>query len=430
MTRGSSAPLPPTAAVIAVGDELLFGQTQNTNGSWLGEQLSRVGLVVRHRRVVGDVREDIKEAVASATASADVVVVTGGLGPTPDDLTREAVASYFDLPLVEHPDILERLTARFRARGYQALPEQGRRMALVPMGCEVLPNPFGAAPGLVMNVGAGGICVLLPGVPREMRGIFTRGVEPLLLDRFAGRLHEVLHRVIHTHGVPESVLMDKIREVLPEGSGDVSIAYLPDEVGVRLRFSVRLGEGPAEAARTLDVFEELLDPVLSHYRFEAASGDLAEAVGSALLETGNTLAVAESCTGGLISKRMTDFPGSSRFFLGGVVAYSNRVKESILGIEEALLAADGVVSQGVAEAMALRGAELFGASAGIGITGIAGPSGGSAEKPVGTIWYAVHLEGRTVARRELFVGDRTAVRARAAHAALGLLLRLLEGREG
>ncbi len=430
MTRGSVASLPPSAAVIAVGDELLYGQTQNTNGSWLGEQLSRVGLTVRHRRVVGDVREDIQAAVASAMESVDVVVVTGGLGPTPDDLTKEAVASHFDVPLVEDPELLERLTARFLARGYQALPEQGRQMALVPVEGEVLPNPHGAAPGLVLNAKGGGTCILLPGVPREMKGIFTQGVEPLLVDRFSGRLHKVLHRVVHTHGVPESILMDEIGEILPGGSGAVSIAYLPDEVGVRLRFSARQGEGPDEATATLDEFERLLEPVLSRFRFQAESGDLAEAVGSALLRAGKTLAVAESCTGGLISKRMTDLPGSSRFFLGGVVAYSNEVKRSILGIEEDLLAADGVVSQGVAEAMAVKGAELFQASAGIGITGIAGPSGGSPEKPVGTVWYAIHLEGQTVARRELFLADRTAVRARAAHGALGLLLRLLEGREG
>jgi nicotinamide-nucleotide amidase len=416
--------------VVAVGDELLYGQTMNTNGSWLSGELSRIGLKVRHRAVVGDVEGDIQAAVASAMEGSEVVLVTGGLGPTPDDLTREAVASCLEVALVEDAALVEGLTARFKARGYETLPDQGRRMAMVPLGGEVLPNPHGAAPGLAMEGKNGRICILLPGVPREMRGIFTRGVEPLLKERFPDRLQEILHRIVNTHGVPESMLMDEIRTVLPEDPRQVSLAYLPDEVGVRLRLSTRQEDGLESASRRLDRLEQMLEPVLSRYRYEARSGDLAEAVGSALLRAGKTLAVAESCTGGLIGKRMTDLPGSSRYFLGGVVAYANEVKTGLLGLEGGLLAEDGVVSREVASAMAERAAILLRASAGIGITGIAGPSGGSREKPVGTVWYAVHLDDRTVARKELFPGDRTAIRARAAHGALGLLLRLLEGREG
>jgi nicotinamide-nucleotide amidase len=380
--------------------------------------------------VVRDVREDIQAAVASSLEIGEVVVVTGGLGPTPDDLTLEAVASLFGAHLIEDPRLLQHLTSRFKARGYDTIPDHGRRMALVPENGEVLPNPIGAAPGLVFHCREKGLCILLPGVPKEMKGIFSRGVEPLLLERYAQRLEKVLHRVVNTHGVPESILMDEIGGVFPGEANDVSLAFLPDEVGVRLRFSTRQSQGADVASEKLDDLEKVLSPVLDRYRYEAASGDLAEAVGSALLGAGETLAVAESCTGGLISKRMTDLPGSSRYFVGGVVAYSNDIKEKILGVEESLLTAHGVVSQGVATAMAEKVAALFGASAGIGITGIAGPSGGSEEKPVGTVWYAVHLGDRTVARREQFLGDRSAVRTRSAHSALGLLLRLLEGREG
>jgi nicotinamide-nucleotide amidase len=416
--------------VVSIGDELLYGETLNTNGSWLGEQLSRVGLAVHRRMVVRDVREDIQAAVASSLEIGEVVVVTGGLGPTPDDLTREAVASLVGVPLVEDPNLLQHLTFRFQARGYDTIPEQGRRMALVPEDGDFLPNPFGAAPGLVFHSETKGLCILLPGVPKEMKGIFSQGVEPLLLERYSQRLEKVLHRVVNTHGVPESILMDELRGVFPGGASDISLAFLPDEVGVRLRFSTRQGQGADVASRRLDDFEKLLAPVLDRYRYDAVSGDLAEAVGAALLGAGKTLAVAESCTGGLISKRMTDLPGSSRYFVGGVVAYSNDIKEKILGVEESVVGSQGVVSEGVATAMAERVAALFGASAGIGITGIAGPSGGSEEKPVGTVWYAVHLAGRTFARREQFLGDRSTVRARSAHAALGLLLRILEGREG
>jgi nicotinamide-nucleotide amidase len=365
LTPGVHPSSPPSAAIVSVGDELLLGETVDTNGSWLSRELSRLGLRVLRRWVVGDVPDGIRQAVNRALEVAEVVLVTGGLGPTPDDLTREAVAGLLGYALDLDPDLLEGLKARFRARGYGELPEDARAMAEVPRGSTVLPNPHGAAPGLVMENREGNLCILLPGVPREMRGIFGQGVAALLRERYPTRLGSAVRRVTQTR-----------------------------------------------------------------YRYEAKSGDLAEAVGTALLRNGSTLAVAESCTGGLISKRLTDLPGSSRYFLGGVVAYADDVKARVLGVEEELIRHDGVVGEAVAKAMATGVAEGLKASVGVGVTGIAGPGGGSPEKPVGTVWCAVSLGGRTVARKELFLGDREAVRERAAHAALGLLLRLLEGREG
>ena len=208
------------------------------------------------------------------------------------------------------------------------------------------------------------------------------------------------------------------------------MAYLPDRLGVRVRLSARGEEGTDEAHARLQVAQAILDPVLSKYRYEAESGDLAEAVGHALVQSGNTLAVAESCTGGLLAKRLTDYPGSSRFLVGGVVAYANEVKAEILGIEEALIGKHGVVSEPVAKGMAAGVSRLLNTTLGMGVTGIAGPGGGSPEKPVGTVCYAVSFDGETMARRERFLGDREAVRDRAAHAALGFLLRLLREREG
>jgi nicotinamide-nucleotide amidase len=301
-------------------------------------------------------------------------------------------------------------------------------MALVPEGGRVFPNPHGAAPGLAMESGEGGVCVLLPGVPREMKGIFSQAVGPFLEGRFPKGLKPAMHRVIHTFGVPESALMVELKGSTPEDSGGVSLAYLPDQVGVRLRLTSRGGDDPAVAEAGLDRYEAALAPALSRYRFEAASGDLAEAVGEALVRGGHTLGVAESCTGGLIAKRISDIPGSSRFFQGGVVAYANEVKQDLLGVSESMIMEHGVVSEAVAEAMAKGVARRMGTTAGLGVTGVAGPGGGSEEKPVGTVCYAVLLGDQVVARRELFLGDREAVRARASQAALGLLFKLLEGR--
>ena len=434
MIKGDDPSLSPWAAVVSIGDELLFGETIDTNGAWLARELSLLGLRVRRRWVVGDAQGEIRQAVRSALESAEVVLVTGGLGPTPDDITRRSVAGFLGFPLDLDPGLVEGLKARFRARGYSEMPEESLAMAEVPRGGQVLDNPHGAAPGLAMEAQEGGLCILLPGVPREMKGIFRKDVRALLHERYSGRLCPAVHRVIHTFGVPESILAEEIREVLPSGLADVSLAYLPDQLGVRLRLTSRgaegAGSGPGgilEAEDSLQRVEELLKPVLSRYRYEAESGDLAEAVGVALLRDGHTLAVAESCTGGLISKRMTDFPGSSRYFLGGVVAYANEVKAGVLGVGEDLIRAEGVVSEAVAKAMAAGVAEALGASMGIGVTGIAGPGGGSPEKPVGTVCYAIFLGEETVARTERFLGNREAVRARSAHAALGLLLRQLDG---
>lgn len=413
-----------------MGDELLYGQTLDTNGSWLAESLSHLGFRVVRRGVVGDSSQGIRGAVQSALDVAEVVILTGGLGPTPDDVTRKAVADLFETPLAIDPSLLERLEARFRSRGFGTIPQESRSMAMVPKGAEILPNPYGAAPGLSFEGGTGGVCILLPGVPREMKGIFDQGVAPLLTKRFRPRLQPAMHRVIHTFGVPESVLHAQIEELLPGDLEGISLAYLPDQVGVRLRLTARESMGTGEAEASLDRVEDILEPVLSPYRFEARSGDLAEAVGIVLLRGNDTLAVGESCTGGLISKRMTDQPGSSGYFLGGVVAYANEVKSGVLGIDEDLIRQEGVVSEAVAKAMASGVAREMKASVGVGVTGIAGPDGGSPEKPVGTVWYAVFHGGKTVVRRELFLGDREAVRERAAHATLGLLLRVLDGRDG
>lgn len=421
---GGSAPL-PIAAVVGVGDELLFGQTVDTNGAWLARELSDLGLRVLRRWVVGDVKEEIQDVLSQGLALAEVILLTGGLGPTRDDLTRPAVAEALGVPLEEDLRVLAGLEANFRARGHGELPATTRVMAQVPRGARVLDNPQGSAPGLAMETKGGKLCVLLPGPPREMKGIFREGVAGLLRETFKDSLSPARHRTIHTTGIPESLLAQKMEPLLPLDPGPISVAFLPDRTGVRLRLTTR-GRNKKEAEALFDDLERKVNGVLKPYRYSSEKGDLAEAVGKALRYSGVDLAVAESCTGGLIAKRLTDIPGSSEYFLGGVVAYADAVKVRELGVSPKMVEEEGAVSRSVAEEMARGVAQRFGARGGIGVTGVAGPGGGTAEKPVGTVWYAVSLGDEMEVRKGQFPGDRDSVRERAAQAALALLLHMLE----
>jgi nicotinamide-nucleotide amidase len=417
----------PRAAVVTVGDELLLGHTVDGNAAWLGRELADLGLPVIKRYTVGDEDDAIQEAVTAALEDAELVVVTGGLGPTRDDRTRDAVAALFGMPLHVDPELLRALEARFQARGYERLPEANVTQAQVPEGARVLHNPQGTAPGLAIQR-EGRWVVLLPGVPREMRAILAGDLRALLLERFGERLRPAHHRTLHTTGISESELAGRVEASLPADLGPVTVAFLPDLTGVDLRLTA-LGAGSREEAeRWFDRLEEALAPAVEGHRFRAESGDLVEAVAERLLASKRRLAVAESCTGGLVAKRLTDRPGASAFFVGGVVAYADTVKLRQLGVRPATLDRDGAVSESVALEMALGVATRMGVECGVAVTGIAGPEGGSEAKPVGTVWYAASLDGHALARGERFTGDRTQVRERAAQAALAHLLRRLEER--
>jgi len=418
----------PRATVVTVGDELLLGQTVDSNAAWLGLELGALGILVAQRYTVGDTDADIQVAVRRAVDVSDLVVVTGGLGPTADDRTRRAVADLFALSLRIDPELLQRLEERFRARGFEQLPPLNRSQAEVPDGARVLANPLGTAPGLALATAEGALVVLLPGVPSEMKDIVHGDLRPLLVETFGQRLRPVHHRFVRTTGIAESELAGRLSDVLPEDMGPVSLAYLPDLTGVDLRFTAR-GVPAAEAVTWLDRLEEAVTPIVGPFLYRSQSGDLVEAVSAALENSGHRLATAESCTGGLIAKRMTDHPGSSRVFEGGVIAYSNRVKVEMLGVDARDLERDGAVSESVARQMALGVCRSMDVAVGIGITGIAGPAGGSAEKPVGTVWYAVALEGEVEAHRRVFGSDRTGIRERSAQAALAEVLRRLGGGE-
>jgi nicotinamide-nucleotide amidase len=412
-----------------VGNELLFGETIDTNAAWLARSLAALGVPVSRKSTVGDAAPEIQHAVRAALEVADLVVVSGGLGPTADDVTKQAVAHLFGRTLALDRALLARLEDLFRARGFREMPSLNVSQAEVPEGATILANPYGTAPGLALEV-EGKLVVLLPGVPRELRGICEGELPALLRARLASRLRPVIHHTIHTTGIAESKLAELVEPSLPSDRGPVSLAYLPDLRGVDLRLSAR-GVSAAEAAAWFARYEEAIGPIVARWRFEAESGDVVEALNAALAAAGKRVAVAESCTGGLVAKRITDRAGSSEVFVGGLIAYADAIKVAELGVAEAVLRREGAVSEAVARQMARGVAERFGAEAGIGITGIAGPGGGTPAKPVGTVWLAIALDGEVEAHHLSLVGNREAVRERAAQEALSRLYRrVVQARSG
>ncbi len=418
------------AAIVSVGNELLYGQTVDTNAAWLGRVLAERGIPVVWRCTVGDVDADIVDAFDAARARADLVLVSGGLGPTPDDRTKPVIAAHLGRRLVPDEGARRDVEARFRAAGLDAVPPRSRGQYDVPDGARALRNPKGTAPGLLLEED-GCTVVLLPGVPQELRAI-VEGDVFALLDGGGVTREAVRHRVVHTTGIFETrlaeVLEPRLASLPASLTRGIDLAYLPDLGGVDLRFTTRDSD-VGVAGERLERLVEALEDVLGPWRFEAESGDLAEATVRALARFGRTVAVAESCTGGLIGKRLTDVAGASDVFLGGVIAYSNASKVRDLGVREDDLARHGAVSEAVACGLARGVAARFAADAGIGVTGVAGPAGGSDEKPVGTVWIAVFLDGEVEAFVAHFPGDRDSVRVRAAQAALAALHRRLLGVE-
>ncbi len=436
------------SVVVTVGEELLSGATLDRNAAWLSSRLGEMGLPVWRAHSVGDRDEDIAEVVRAAALRSPFVIVTGGLGPTADDRTREAVAGALGVELVENPTVVTHLEERYRAAGRSELPSAMRALALQPTGGRLLPNPVGAAPGVVFPspTGRPGWVVLLPGVPREMRAIFPR-VGALVESTFGASLRPVRSRTIHTTGIPESQLAPRVEAALGAHRGGLEIAYLPDLLGVDLRLSVRVTHdrgreggrdpgGPAEdrAQRRLEAGVAALEAALLGHTFVAPSGDLIEATAARLEARGWSLATAESCTGGLLAQRYTARAGASATFRGAIVAYANDIKTQALGVPAAVIQEHGAVSEEVARRMAIGARDSLGADCSVSITGIAGPGGGTPEKPVGTVWIGVCTPGsgpgdrHVVARRYVLAGDREAVRVRAAQAGLHLLYTILGAR--
>ena len=411
--------------LITIGDELLLGFTVDTNSAFLGRELAAIGVDVQRRATVGDDPAAIAAAIREALTRADGVITTGGLGPTSDDVTMSAVASALDVELVEHASIVARLEEIWRSRGRnEPLPPANLSQALLPAGADILRNDHGTAPGAFVQRADGRWIAVLPGVPREMREMFTGSVRDRVAARVPGGV-VVRSLTVRTTGVPESRLPALLGEY-SDGVDGFPLAYLPGLEGVDLRLTAR-GLPPESADARLRDAARKLSARLEPYAYAEGSTDIAEVVLKRCRDLGFRLAVAESCTGGMLGERVTAIAGSSDVFAGGVIAYDNEVKIELLDVDREQLALNGAVSEEVVVAMAAGARRRFGVDIGIAITGVAGPDGGTEEKPVGTVWVAGATPDDTAVRQLRLFGTRDEIRRRATQAALDLVRRSLAG---
>jgi nicotinamide-nucleotide amidase len=411
------------ATILTIGDEILIGQIVNTNAAWMGEELTRIGVRPERMVVVGDEAEHIAAALRDGMRTSRVLLVTGGLGPTHDDITRQVLADVFEAPLRCDPAILDVVRQRFERRGWE-MPASNHSQALVPQGFEAVVNPAGTAPlllGRYEHPDGPGLIAALPGVPYEMQHFVTEEVLPRVMDMEGAPA--IRQKTLLTVGIGESHLtdvLDGVEDLLVDG---VQLAFLPNLRSLRLRMtSTRSDDGNHNA---MDRLEAFVRERAGKWIFGEGTDTLESVLGRMLAERGLTVATAESCTGGYVSHRLTNVAGSSGWVLGGVVSYANSVKEEQLGVQAETLASFGAVSQETACEMANGVRERLGASIGLSTTGVLGPGGGTPDKPVGTFWMGVSSSRGTRALRLRLGTDRLRNKERASTAVLDLLRREL-----
>ena len=414
--------------LITIGDELLLGFTIDTNAAHISRTLAARGIEIVRRTTVGDVAPEIAQAVREALDRTGAVITTGGLGPTSDDLTKTSIAQIFGRAMKLDESIAALLEQRWLARfPNTTFPATNRTQAEIPEGARVLTNRHGSAPGIWLEDERGRWVVMMPGVPREMRGMLADEVLPAIEARLQGGKTVVLSGTLRTTGIAESAIADLLgRNFLGDPKsplGSLPLAFLPGANGVDLRVTAK-GLPQDRAQQLVKEAIAKLRATVGPYAYGEGETDLAAVVLERCRTLGLKLAVAESCTGGLVGERLTNIPGSSDVFLGGVIAYHNDLKKRMLGVSEADLQQSGAVSEHVALKMALGIRERTGADIGVSVTGIAGPGGGTPEKPVGLVWIAVHA-AEAKARRFHLIGDRAEIRQRAAQAALEMVRRAL-----
>ncbi|NLM45466.1 MAG: competence/damage-inducible protein A [Firmicutes bacterium] len=402
------------AEIIATGTELLLGQIVNTNARFLAEKLAEKGIDVYWQTVVGDNPERLEEAFRLALSRADLVLASGGLGPTMDDLTKETLAKVLGLPLEPHPGWQEYLEQLFARPGFRKMPASNRKQAMLPRGARLIANENGTAPGVWVEKD-GKIVVLMPGPPRELEPMFIKHVMPMLPE--TGSI--IMSRVLKVTGLGES-LMEELVADLVRTQSNPTIAPLAKQNETHLRISAKAGSRE-ECLRLLAATEEKLLARLGDYVFARDDETMEEVVARLLVAKKYTLAAAESCTGGLLAHTLTNVPGSSAYFLLGLVTYSNAAKEKLLRVPAALLAEEGAVSEVVAKTMAQNARELAQSTLGVGITGIAGPDGGTPEKPVGLVYIGLATPEGVRVKRFNFFGKRENIKERAVHAALNMI---------
>lgn len=410
------------ASILTIGDEILIGQIVDTNSVSIARHLNAAGIVVREKSSIGDDREQIVEAVERAMRGSEVVVLTGGLGPTKDDITKKTLADLFGCGMVRNETVAAHVERMLTERGIE-FNELNRSQAMVPACCTVLFNAHGTAPGMWFERD-GKVVISLPGVPFEMEHLIEDEVMPRLKAHFS--LRQIVHRTMITAGLAESMLAKTIEAWENALPPYLKLAYLPNPGSVRLRLSAYEVEGESVAREIDNRFEELRG-IIPHCFVGYETASMQELIHRLLTDRRLTLATAESCTGGAIAARFTALPGASAYFLCGVVAYSNASKHAVLGVDEESIARHGAVSERVAREMAEGARRITGADYAVATTGIAGPAGGSPEKPVGTVWIAVSTPSGTKTLLKQCGTDRGQIIDRASAFALGLLRDCLNG---
>ncbi len=385
---------PTYAELLTIGDEILFGQITDTNSQWMSQQLSDIGIKVIRKTSVGDQVNEILNAFAEAEKRADVILITGGLGPTSDDLTKPCLSQYFNSPLVMNEEALQEVTAFFKSRGRE-LTELNRQQAALPAACEKITNPVGTAPGMWFDRG-NKIFMSMPGVPHEMKRMMRDHVLPRLKNKF--ELPVIHHQVIRTIGQGESFLAEKIanwEKALPE---HIKLAYLPSLGEVKLRLTC-YGESLEKLKEEANHQTQLLMDRIGSYIYGYGEDPIEVAIGKLLSEKNLTLSIAESCTGGNVSRMITSVPGSSAYFQGSIIPYSYEIKMAQLGIKPETLQEYGAVSEQTITEMAINVRTRFHTNIGMATSGIAGPGGATPEKPVGTVWIAYADEQRVITKK-------------------------------
>lgn len=414
------------AELLTIGNEILIGQITNTNAVWMAQQLNMIGVSIVHMSSVADDRDSILKAFEDASKRADIVLITGGLGPTKDDITKKTFCDYFETELVIDENVLKDVTGFFAKRN-RDLTELNRKQAEVPKGCTVIRNKNGTAPGMWMEKN-NTIYVSMPGVPFEMQAMVSEDVIPELKKRF--KLPFIFHKTILTQGIGESFLADLISD-WEDGLAEkeIGLAYLPSPGMVRLRLSSK-GFDELELKNRIESEVERVKPLINKfiYGYEEYGKEqpkLEEILGQLLLEKGLKLGLAESCTGGYISHLITSVAGSSNYYNGCIVPYHNEFKHNLLKVDNGIFEKHGAVSRECVEAMANETLHVFNANVSIAVSGIAGPSGGTPEKPVGTVWIAVAYEDKVVAKHFIFGDNRLRNIQMTANAAMNMLRKLI-----
>jgi nicotinamide-nucleotide amidase len=415
-----------TAEIICVGTELLLGDILNSNSQYLAKELAALAVPHFYQTVVGDNVDRVHRAIDIAAARSSILIFTGGLGPTPDDLTTESIASYFQTPLVEHPEVIADIERKYAQRGRE-MTASNRKQALQPEGAAILPNPLGTASGLVWQPRAGLTIFTFPGVPREMYRMWRDTAVPFLKTQGYGQ-NTIYSRSLRFFGIAESALAEKVNHLFD--SDNPTVAPYAGMGQVRLRISARAANAVA-ADKLIEPIAREIQQLAGENYFGNDDDTLASVVGQLLLAKGQTLAVAESCTGGGLGQMLTETPGSSSYFMGGIISYANQVKVNLLGVSPEALATEGAVSETVACQMAVGVKTQLGTDWGVSITGVAGPGGGTAAKPVGLVYIGIAHPDGSVEGIKYQLGsqqERELIRQMSAAQSLDLLRRRIGSR--